>query len=189
MMVRTYSRLCLFTTRLNCREAIGSGQFSVHCPDYTTYTVTTRSRRSDSLNSATRCLLSVMYAPWCHLSGRFRGGPRGPGPPFGKVKKCKRGPTRVTFRFEVTEKKNSALLPPPHTESRRLLETTENFCYYPPHPLNRIGFSRSRKNSATTPPPLNRVDMALHTKAGPLLDLRLHLVFRHASVMTAVVIG
>ena len=47
---------------------------------------------------------------------------------------------------------------PPPTESHRLLETTENFCYYPP-------------------PPLNRVDMALHTKGGPLfrkiLDLRL----------------
>ena len=49
----------------------------------------------------------------------------------------------------------------------------------PPPPLNRIGFWRSRKNSATTPfpPPLNRVDMALRTEAGPLLrkilDLRL----------------
>ena len=48
----------------------------------------------------------------------------------------------------------------------------------PPPSLNRIGFLRPRKMSATTPhPPLNRVDMALHTKAGPLLrkilDLRL----------------
>ena len=55
-----------------------------------------------------------------------------------------------------------ALLPPPlPTESRRLSETTENFCYYPP-------------------PPLNRVDMALHTKGGPLfrkiLDLRLGMM-------------
>ena len=30
---RTYSRLCLFMTRLNCREPIGSRQFSVHCAD------------------------------------------------------------------------------------------------------------------------------------------------------------
>ena len=30
---RTYSRLHLFTTRLNCREPIGSRQFSVHCHD------------------------------------------------------------------------------------------------------------------------------------------------------------
>ena len=30
---RTYSRLHLFTTRLNCREPIGSRQFSVHCAD------------------------------------------------------------------------------------------------------------------------------------------------------------
>ena len=38
---------------------------------------------------------------------------------------------------------------PPPTESRRLLETTENFCY--------------------PPPPLNRVDMAFHTKGAPSL--------------------
>ena len=30
---RTYSRLCLFTNQLNCREQIGSRQFSVHCAD------------------------------------------------------------------------------------------------------------------------------------------------------------
>ena len=62
--------------------------------------------------------------------------------------------------MEVTEKRNSALLPPPP-------------------PPNRIGFWRPRKISAATPPPLNRVDMALHTKGGPLfrkiLDLRLYL--------------
>ena len=66
---RTYSRLCLFTTRLNCREQIGSRQFSVHCADWTTYTATTRSRPSDSLKEATLCLLSVIYmhhgATWC----------------------------------------------------------------------------------------------------------------------------
>ena len=56
----TYSRLCLFTTRLNCREPIGSRPCSVHCPDYTTHIVTTRSRSSDSLNAATWCLLSMM---------------------------------------------------------------------------------------------------------------------------------
>ena len=58
---RTYSRLHLFTTRLNCHEPIGSRQFSVHCADWTTYTVTTRSRPSDSLKTAD------VYAPWCHL--------------------------------------------------------------------------------------------------------------------------
>ena len=41
---RTYSRLHLFTTRLNCREPIGSRPCSVHCPDY----ITTRSTPSDS---------------------------------------------------------------------------------------------------------------------------------------------
>ena len=69
------------------------------------------------------------------------------------------------------------ILPPPPLNligfwrSRKISATT-----YPP-PLNLIGFWRPRKHSATTPPPLNRVDMALHTKAGPLLrkmlDLRL----------------
>ena len=50
---RTYSRLCLFTTRLNCCEQIGSRLYSVHCPDKTTYTVTTRFRPSDSLKAVT----------------------------------------------------------------------------------------------------------------------------------------
>ena len=55
---RTYSRLCLVTTRLSCREQIGSRQFSVHFADWTTYTVTTRS--------------SVFFrwyicTAWCHL--------------------------------------------------------------------------------------------------------------------------
>ena len=66
---RTYSRLCLFTNRLNCRDPIGSRPCSVHCPDYSTYTLTTRSRPSEYLNAATWCLLSVMYmhhgAIWC----------------------------------------------------------------------------------------------------------------------------
>ena len=56
---RTYSRLHLFTTRLNCREPIGSRPCSVHCPDYTT----TRSTPSDSLNAAG----VYAHAPWCHL--------------------------------------------------------------------------------------------------------------------------
>ena len=56
---RTYSRLCLFTTRLNCREPIGSRPCSVHCPDFTTYIITTRSRPNDSLNAANWCLLSM----------------------------------------------------------------------------------------------------------------------------------
>ena len=43
-------------------------------------------------------------------------------------------------------RKNSATTPPP-TEPRRILETTEKFCHYPP--------------------PLNRVDLALHTKENP----------------------
>ena len=66
---RTYSRLYLFTTRLNCREPIESRPCSVHCPDYSTYTLTTRSRPSESINAATWCFLSVMYmhhgAIWC----------------------------------------------------------------------------------------------------------------------------
>ena len=43
------------------RIALGSRQFSVHCADWTTYTVTTRSRPSGSLKTAD------VYAPWCHL--------------------------------------------------------------------------------------------------------------------------
>ena len=66
---RTYSRLCLFTTRLNRREPIESRPWSVHCRYYSTYTLTTRSRSNESLNAATWFLLSVMYihhsAIWC----------------------------------------------------------------------------------------------------------------------------
>ena len=65
---RTYSRLCLFTTRLNCREPIGSRPCSVHCPDYSMCTLTTRSRPSEYLNAI--YLVSSfgdVYAPWCHL--------------------------------------------------------------------------------------------------------------------------
>ena len=46
---------------------------------------------------------------------------------------------------------------------------TEISWYYPLPPLNRAGFWRPRKNSATTPPPLNRVDLALHTKGAASL--------------------
>ena len=106
----------------------------------------------------------------------------GPGaPPLRESKKPKKGPINGKCRFEVTEKVKFCATTPP------------------PPPLNLIGFLRSRKNSATTPPPteshrvfeitekfcyyplppLNRVDMALHTKAGPLLrkilDLRLEV--------------
>ena len=56
---RTYSRLCLFTTRLNCCEPIGSRPCSVHCPDYS---LTARSRPSDSLNAATWCHHGAI---WC----------------------------------------------------------------------------------------------------------------------------
>ena len=45
------------------------------------------------------------------------------------------------------------LPPPPPTESARLTAIPENFCYYPPPPLNLPGLRRSRKISATTPPP------------------------------------
>ena len=41
------------------------------------------------------------------------GGPRGPGPPLRESKKIKKGPINGKLRFEVPEKKNSALLPPP----------------------------------------------------------------------------
>ena len=50
-------------------------------------------------------------------------------------------PNRVGF---WGSRKNSATTPPP-TESRRLLGTPEQFCYYPPPPPNRVGFWRSRK--------------------------------------------
>ena len=122
------------------------------------------------------------------------GGPRGPGPPLRESKKLKKGPINGKEKFCVTTPpppplnhivflrsrqisattppplndigflrswKHSATTPPPPTESPRVFEITENFCYYPP-------------------PSLNRVDMALHTKAGPLLrkilDLRLRVV-------------
>ena len=64
----TYSWLSLFTTRLNCRETIGSRPCSVHCPDYAMYTLTTRCRPSESLNADT-CMVSSfgVYAPWRHL--------------------------------------------------------------------------------------------------------------------------
>ena len=60
-------------------------------------------------------------------SGRFRGGPRGPGPLLRESKKLEKGPIKGKFCLEVTEKKKIALLPPPH----RIAEITENFCYYP----------------------------------------------------------
>ena len=109
------------------------------------------------------------------FSGRFRGGPRGPGPPLRESKKCKRALfcattppphppnpplNRICF---LRSRKMSATTPPPPLNRIGFFEITEKFCYYPP-----------------PPPPLNRVDMALHTKAGPflrkILDLRLKLV-------------
>ena len=42
---------------------------------------------------------------------------------------------------------------PPPTESARLTAIPEILCYYPPPPLNLPGLRRSRKISATTPPP------------------------------------
>ena len=41
----------------------------------------------------------------------------------------------------------------PPTESARPTAIPENVCYYPPPPLNLPGLRRSRKISATTPPP------------------------------------
>ena len=58
---------------------------------------------------------------------------------------------RIGFSRSRKRDDGKILLLPPLTESHRLLEITEKFCYYPP------------------PPPLNCADMALHTKAGPLL--------------------
>ena len=95
-------------------------------------------------------------------------------------------PTESRRRLEMTEK--FCYYPPP-TESRRFPEIREHFCYYPPPPLNRDGFRRSQKISATTPPPtesrrlpeitenfcyyppppLNLGDLALHTKGAPSL--------------------
>ena len=54
----------------------------------------------------------------------------GPGPPFGNAKKCKRAPLN---RAGYCIGDGKILLLPPPTESRRLSETTEKFCYYPPH--------------------------------------------------------
>ena len=52
-----------------------------------------------------------------------------------------------------------------YTESGRLMEITENVCYYTPHPLtlNRAGLWKPRKISATTPPP--------PTESGRLLEI------------------
>ena len=85
----------------------------------------------------------------------IQGGAPGGGaraPPFGKASKCKRAPlteiswyyppplNRVGFR---RPQKNSATTPP--TESRRLPETTEKFCYYPPPTESRrLGASHER---------------------------------------------
>ncbi len=49
---RTYFRLFLDTTRLNCREQIGLRHFSVHCADGTTYTLS-RQEPSEYLKAAT----------------------------------------------------------------------------------------------------------------------------------------
>ena len=113
----------------------------------------------------------------------IQGGPGGPAPPSGKVKKPKRAPLTENVVSRSRKRKFLRYYPRPPLNRigfwrpRKISATTP-----PPPPLNRIGFWRSRKNSATTPPPLNRVDMALHTKAGPLLrkilDLRLqHIIF------------
>ena len=45
---------------------------------------------------------------------------------FGQVKKCKRAPLNDVLR---SRKRKFLRYYPPPTESRRLLETTENFCY------------------------------------------------------------
>ena len=41
--------------------------------------------------------------------------------------------------------------PPPHTESRRHLETTENLCYYPPPPAHEICGQEGLVTSLTSP--------------------------------------
>ena len=113
------------------------------------------------------------------------GGAGGPGPPFGKVKNCKRAPLTENDVFRSGKRKSMRYYPPPSPNrvgfwrSRKISATT-------PPPLNGIVFFRSHRLFEITeklcyypppPPPLNRVDMALHTKAGPLLrkilDLRL----------------
>ena len=83
-----------------------------------------------------------------YVSGRFRGGPGGPGPPFGKVKKCKRAP--------LTE--NDVL----RSRKRKILRY-----YPPPPPPNRVGFWRPRKNSATTPPPTESRRHGTSHESGP----------------------
>ena len=80
-----------------------------------------------NLLCATYCLLPSMVFQW-----PFQGGPRGPGPPFGKVKKSKRAP--LTDNSDCRSRK------------RKILR------YYPPPPPNRVGFWRPRKISVTTPP-------------------------------------
>ena len=76
----------------------------------------------------------------------------------GKYPKCKR----------AHERQIPGTTPP--TESRRLLETTEKFCYYPPPQWIASAFGDHGKILLLPPPhPLNRVDLALHTKgASPL---------------------
>ena len=125
-----------------------------------------QSRAADGINAACTnvCGRHTHAIAGYRCSGRFRGGPRGPGPPLRESKKLKKGPINGKCRFEVTEKKNSASGPPlreskkikkgpingklpfevtekrnsallpPPTESRRLSEFTNNFCYYPPPP-------------------------------------------------------
>ena len=55
------------------------------------------------------------------------------GPPLRESKKIKKGPINGKLAFEVTEKINSAQLPPT--------------------PPNGVGYLSARKISATTPPP------------------------------------
>ena len=96
------------------------------------------------------------------------GGAGGPAPPLGKPKNVK----------GLINGKLCSTVPPP-TESRWLSETTEKFCYYPPPPLNRVGFWRPRKHakSATTPPPTESRRFGTSHERGRLfrkiLDLRL----------------
>ena len=54
-------------------------------------------------------------------SGRFRGGPGGPGPPFGKVKQCKRAPLTENSVWRSRKRKILRYYPPPPTEPHRLL--------------------------------------------------------------------
>ena len=101
------------------------------------------------------------------------GGARGPGPP---LRESKKGPHERKIVFVGHGKEKFCATTPPPTESRRLSETTEKFCYYPP-PTESHRLLEIAEKFCYYPPPLNRVDMALHTKGGPLfrkiLDLRL----------------